>query len=208
MKNLIFLLTVFIVGFMQTFSQSGWVRQNSPTTNNLWGVSFATSNNRIAVGEHGTILRTRDAGRTWTVQTSGTSEWLLSVQYINSRIAVVAGWNGVILTRQGGGISAARQILDVAERLDREAGAFVDAAGAGVGLKDVEDKYPNELSDGMKKRVAIARGLVIEPQLLLYDEPTSELDPLSAVTIAEEILNLKRQVVVDGSLHRLSCKMV
>jgi len=63
-----------------------------------------------------------------------------------------------------------------------------------VGLSGVENKYPNELSGGMKKRVAIARGLVIEPQLLLYDEPTSELDPLSAVTIAEEILNLRRRI--------------
>ena len=67
-----------------------------------------------------------------------------------------------------------------------------------VGLKSVEDKFPSELSGGMKKRVAIARALVIEPQLILYDEPTSELDPLNAVTIIEEILSLNQRIKVTS----------
>ena len=67
-----------------------------------------------------------------------------------------------------------------------------------VGLKGTESKMPSELSGGMKKRAAIARALVIEPQLILYDEPTSELDPLSAVVIGEEILNLNRRIGVTS----------
>src|SRR4051812_45041983 len=67
-----------------------------------------------------------------------------------------------------------------------------------VGLKDTQNKMPSELSGGMKKRVAIARALVIEPQLILYDEPTSELDPLSSVVIAEEILALKERIHVTS----------
>ena len=67
-----------------------------------------------------------------------------------------------------------------------------------VGLKDTADKMPGELSGGMKKRAAIARALVIEPQLILYDEPTSELDPLSSVVIGEEILHLNRRIHVTS----------
>jgi phospholipid/cholesterol/gamma-HCH transport system ATP-binding protein len=67
-----------------------------------------------------------------------------------------------------------------------------------VGLKGVADKMPSELSGGMKKRVAIARALVIEPQLILYDEPTSELDPLSAIVVGEEILQLKERIHVTS----------
>jgi phospholipid/cholesterol/gamma-HCH transport system ATP-binding protein len=67
-----------------------------------------------------------------------------------------------------------------------------------VGLKGAEDKMPSELSGGMKKRAAIARALVIDPQLILYDEPTSELDPLSAVVVGEEILRLKQRIHVTS----------
>jgi len=69
---------------------------------------------------------------------------------------------------------------------------------ADVGLKDVVDKMPSDLSGGMKKRAAIARALVIEPHLILYDEPTSELDPLSSVVIGEEILDLNRRIGVTS----------
>ena len=67
-----------------------------------------------------------------------------------------------------------------------------------VGLKDAIHKMPSELSGGMKKRGAIARARVSEPQLILSDEPTSERDPLSSVVIGEEILDLKNRTHVTS----------
>jgi phospholipid/cholesterol/gamma-HCH transport system ATP-binding protein len=62
-----------------------------------------------------------------------------------------------------------------------------------LSLEDAANKFPSELSGGMKKRVSISRALVMEPQLLLYDEPTSELDPVTSAMIDEIIATLRDQ---------------
>ena len=67
-----------------------------------------------------------------------------------------------------------------------------------ISLEDTADQFPSELSGGMKKRVAIARALVMEPQLLIYDEPTSELDPVMSATIDEIIATLKNEYSVTS----------
>lgn len=63
-----------------------------------------------------------------------------------------------------------------------------------VGLKDVIDSMPSELSGGMKKRAGLARSIILEPELMLYDEPTTGLDPVTAASIAELILSLQDQL--------------
>jgi phospholipid/cholesterol/gamma-HCH transport system ATP-binding protein len=67
-----------------------------------------------------------------------------------------------------------------------------------VGLKDVEDLMPSELSGGMKKRVALARSIASEPRCILYDEPTSGLDPIMSDIINDLILDLNKKLNVTS----------
>ena len=74
-----------------------------------------------------------------------------------------------------------------------------------VGLEDAIDKLPSELSGGMKRRVAIARALIGEPEIMLYDEPTAGLDPITSRRINELIIALRDIHAVTGIFvtHRM-----
>jgi len=68
------------------------------------------------------------------------------------------------------------------------------------------DKMPTEISGGMKKRVGLARALALEPDIMLYDEPTAGLDPITSGEINELILKLQKErsissVVVTHEIH-------
>ena len=67
-----------------------------------------------------------------------------------------------------------------------------------VDLDGVDDLYPSVLSGGMRKRVAVARALALEPEVILYDEPSTGLDPVTSRTIADLIIDLDRRLGVTS----------
>jgi len=67
-----------------------------------------------------------------------------------------------------------------------------------VGMSKMEDRFPSELSGGQQKRVALARAIALGPEAILYDEPTTGLDPIRAATINELIIKLQKQLKVTS----------
>jgi len=77
---------------------------------------------------------------------------------------------------------------------------------ARVGMEEAADKMPGEISGGMKKRVGLARALALEPDIMLYDEPTAGLDPITSGEIDDLILKMQREtkmssIVVTHEMH-------
>lgn len=79
-----------------------------------------------------------------------------------------------------------------------------------VELEGTEDKMPAELSGGMQKRAALARAIALDPRIIIYDEPTTGLDPILAKNISELIVRLQRELCVTSIVvtHDLICASI
>ncbi|MCX2743064.1 ATP-binding cassette domain-containing protein [Mangrovivirga sp. M17] len=84
---------------------------------------------------------------------------------------------------------------------------LVDETLENVGLLETKKKYPSELSGGMKKRIALARTLIMRPKIMLYDEPTTGLDMITSAEISELILKMREEYDISSIIitHDVSC---
>jgi len=80
----------------------------------------------------------------------------------------------------------------------------------GVGLKDAIDKMPSDLSGGMRKRVGLARTLIVKPEIMLYDEPTTGLDPVTSREISKLILEMQKKYKTTSIIitHDMDCARI
>jgi phospholipid/cholesterol/gamma-HCH transport system ATP-binding protein len=89
----------------------------------------------------------------------------------------------------------------------KEAEHSVNEALESVGLKEAIDKMPSELSGGMRKRIGLARTLILRPEIILYDEPTTGLDTITSREISELILHIQRKYKTTSIIitHDMAC---
>jgi phospholipid/cholesterol/gamma-HCH transport system ATP-binding protein len=79
-----------------------------------------------------------------------------------------------------------------------------------VGLLDAIDKMPSDLSGGMRKRVGLARTLILKPEIMLYDEPTTGLDPITSREISELMLEMQEKYQTSSVIitHDMACAKI
>jgi phospholipid/cholesterol/gamma-HCH transport system ATP-binding protein len=96
--------------------------------------------------------------------------------------------------------------LDDQAEIDKRVNEVLD----GVGLAEAVDKMPSDLSGGMRKRVGLARTLIVKPEIMLYDEPTTGLDPITSREISELILNMQKKLKTTSIIitHDMECARI
>jgi len=79
-----------------------------------------------------------------------------------------------------------------------------------VGLAEAIDKMPSELSGGMRKRVGLARTLIVKPEIMLYDEPTTGLDPITSREISDLVLQMQKKYKTSSIIitHDMECAKI
>ena len=92
----------------------------------------------------------------------------------------------------------------------KEAEELIEKSLQSVGLIDAIDKMPSELSGGMKKRIALARTLILKPEIILYDEPTTGLDAVTSGEISELILKIREEYNTASIIitHDMKCAKI
>jgi len=101
-------------------------------------------------------------------------------------------------------------IMNFKHLTKKEVDKAVEEALEAVGLKDKVNQMPADLSGGQKKRIGIARTLILKPEIMLYDEPTGGLDPITCTEINELINNVQEQYNTSSIIitHDLTCAKV
>jgi len=138
-----------------------------------------------------------DAGQIWVegqeVENLGTRELMTMRKKFGFLFQGAALFDSMTIAKNVGFSLTEHSGWDV-EKISQHASKCLDL----VGLHNADDKLPSELSGGMKKRAGLARAIAMEPEYILYDEPTTGLDPITSDTINDLIIKLQKELGVTS----------